>query len=118
MALRHLEARHLCDDFLEHLVDQLAVAAVDRADIAHVEPEPATGNRLDYFAPREIADIALAPQLAGTAGAGLHQAIMFARITFDQLGEIVHREGRRLLHFVLEPKCRSRRPSRWTISPS
>ena len=101
--LRHHEAGNLGRDFLEHPVDQLAVAAIDRADVAHVEPEPAAGNRFDHLPAAEIADIALAPHAAGALGAGLHQAVVLARIALDQLGELVHRERRRLVHLVFEP---------------
>jgi hypothetical protein len=43
---------------------------------------------------------------AGAAGAGLDQAVMFAGVIFDQSGEVVHREGRRLVHLVLKPDRR------------
>ena len=68
MALRNFEARYLGGDFLEHPVDQLAVAAVDRADVAHVEPEAAAGDRLDHLATAEIADIAFAPHAGSNHG--------------------------------------------------
>ena len=103
LVVRHYEARNLGRDLLEHPVDQLAVAAVDRADIAHVEPEATPGNRLDDLPAGEVADIALAPHPAGALGTRLHQAVVFARIVFDQLRELVHRERRRFVHLVFEP---------------
>ena len=47
LVVRHHEIRNLGRNLLEHPVDQLAVTAIDRTDIAHVEPEAAPGNRFD-----------------------------------------------------------------------
>ncbi|HEV7877691.1 hypothetical protein [Bradyrhizobium sp.] len=103
VAFRNLEVRYLGDDFLKHAVDQFTVTGVNRGDVAHVEPEPAARDGVDDFAATEIADIALTPQFFAAAGAGLHQAVMLARIAFDQFCQVVHRKRRRLVHLVLEP---------------
>src|SRR6266581_3353247 len=64
MAFRHLEAGYLGGDFLEHAIDQLAIAAIDRTDFAQVEPKFAAGDRVDHLAASEIADVAFAPYAA------------------------------------------------------
>ena len=60
-------SRNLGCDFLEHAIEHFAVAAIDRADIAHVEPKPAARDRVDHLTAAEIADFALAPDAARSA---------------------------------------------------
>jgi len=100
--VRHHEIRNLGRDLGEHPVDQLAVAAIDGADVTQVEPETAPGNRFDDLPAGKVADIALAPHAAGSPGARLDQAVVLARIALDQLRELVDREHRRFVHLVFE----------------
>jgi len=37
-------SRAPCDEFLEHAIDQFAIAAIDRADFAQIEPEVRRGR--------------------------------------------------------------------------
>ena len=92
------EARNFRRDLLEHAIQHFAVTAIDRADIAHIEPKPAARDRVHHLTAAEIADLALAPDAARPAGAGLHQAVVLARIALDQLGERIGGEQRRLMH--------------------
>src|SRR5215211_2211141 len=101
--LWRLKAGDLGRDFVKHPLDQLAIAVIDRTDMAHVQPQPAARDRLDHLTAAEIADVALAPDAAEAAGAGLHQTVVLARIFFDQPGKLIHRESRRAMHLMLEP---------------
>src|ERR1035437_140798 len=101
--LRRVEAWNLRRDFLEHAVEHGVIRTVDAGDVTQIEPETAASDRVHYLTAAEIADLAFAPEAAGFLRAGLHQAVMFARIALDQLGELVGGEQRRLVKPVGEP---------------
>ena len=94
------EARNFGCDLLEHAIQHFAVTAIDRADIAHIEPKPAARDRVHHPTATETADFALAPDAARPAGAGLHQAVVLARIALDQFGKRIGGEQRRVMYLV------------------
>ena len=119
-AVVRLVSRHVVAHFFKRRVEQLAVALVNAADVAQVEPHAALLDGFDDVAALEPADIAFAPCAPRrTLRSHLDERVMLARIAVDEIGQRIEREQRMTLEPVrrlerrLAPLAPSDPPSNW-----